>query len=428
MMLFFLLMGLWLFFRSLNKKDGKYLWLSVGCLVLTPWVYSTAKFFMPFFLIFMFLLYRKEILTLKKKNLIYSAIAGLVIGIPIVISTLFGGGAERFNYISVFTDPVTESEVGEARLQDARMRGEATVGATPLFFDRVFHNKFTFWGSTIIRNVLQPFSTEFLFIKGDPNPRQSVGVGEFYKIDMVFMILGLVLFLTKFKNIKTKIFVIFWILFGVVPAAITRDGGNHATRLILILPPLTLLISYGLVNVWKLLPKKMKKSFVVLYTLILAICFATYVHVYCFHYPFTSERWWHAGFEETFSYAKSVDSQYDRVFFSMEGEPIPIFFAGYYQYPPDKWHKGFPFEATWVDGFGRISYIDKYYFGSPTQDNGSIYDLPKYITSHDIYVAVAKEVGWNLILDPARVPSGLKLLRAIAYPSGEPAYYVFTKQ
>jgi hypothetical protein len=110
----------------------------------------------------------------------------------------------------------------------------------------------------------------------------------------------------------------------------------------------------------------------------------------------------------------------------MQGEPAYIFFAGWYEYPPDKWHQGFPFKSVYVDGFGRISYIDKYYFGSPNNGD-SIYDLSKLITSKDLYMAVAKEVGANLILDPGNVPNGLKLLKAVAYPSGEPAYYIFTK-
>ncbi len=177
-----------------------------------------------------------------------------------------------------------------------------------------------------------------------------------------------------------------------------------------------------------MLSKKVKLIFIILYSVLVGLNFINYQHVYWMHYPYNSERWWHAGFKETFDYLKSIDSSYERVFMSMQGEPVYIFFAGHYQYPPDKWHQGFPFKFTWVDGFGRISFIDKYYFGSPTQDSGSIYDLPKYITSKDVYIAAAKEVGWNLMLDPARVPSGLRLLKAVSYPSGEPAYYVFTKE
>jgi len=424
-MLFFLLIGLWLFFKCINSKNGQYLWLSVFSLVLTPWVYSTAKLFTPIFMIFLFLLYRKEILAFPKRQKIYAVVAGLIVGLPIALSTLFGGGAQRFSYISVFSDPTTEGAIGEARLEDARARGPLVTGTSPLFLDRVFHNKFSYWGSTIVQNLLQPYSTEFLFIKGDSDPRQSVGLGEFYKVDAIILVLGFVLFFAKFADKKIKYVMLFWLIAGVIPAALTVDGGNHATRLILILPPLIFLISYGLFAFNKILPRKFSPVFWGIYVLFLLIGFLGYQHTYWVHYPYTSERWWHAGFKESFDYIKSMDSQYDRIFFSMQGEPVYIFFAGYYQYPPDKWQQGFPFKSTWVDGFGRISYIDKYYFGSPN-DGASIYDLPKFITNKDLYLAVAKEVGPNLIIDPGNVPNGLKLLKAIPYPSGEPAFYIFT--
>lgn len=425
-MLFFLLMGLWLFYKSLSGK-GKYLWLSVVSLILTAWVYSTAKMFTPLLMIFLFFLYKKDLLAIPKRQKLYAIVAGLIVGLPITFSTIFGGGTQRFGYLSVFTDPVTESEVGTARLEDASARGKLVTGTSPLLFDRVFHNKFTFWGETLVKNSLQPFSTEFLFIKGDPDLRQSIGMGEFYRIDAVILLAGLIFFLTKFKENKIKWFIIAWLFFGILPAAITRDGGNHATRLILILPPLTFLIAYGLMQIYRALAGSKRLIFVSLYSLVLVVSLLFYEHDYWVHYPYNSERWWHYGFKQSFDYIRSVEGRYDRVFLSMQGEPVWIFFAGYYQYSPDNWHQGFPFKTTWVDGFGRISYIDKYYFGSPSAENESIYDLPKLITTKDLYLAVAKEVAPNLIMQPGNVPNGLKLLKAIPYPSGEPAYYIFTK-
>lgn len=214
-MLFLLLMGLWLFFRSINKKNGKLLWLSVACLVLTPWVYSTAKLFTPLLLIFLFIVWRKQILSFSRKHLISACIAGLVVGIPIAYSTLFGGGAQRFDYLSVFTDPTIEGQVGEARIQDAHARGPLVVGISPLLSDKIFHNRFTVIGSVIIRNYLQAFSSEFLFIQGDPDLRQSIESGEFYKIDAIFLILGSALFFFKVRMRDSRREVLF--SFGLLP-------------------------------------------------------------------------------------------------------------------------------------------------------------------------------------------------------------------
>lgn len=425
-MLFFLLIGLWLFFKTLSGKNGRYLWMSVFCLVLTPWIYSTAKLFTPLLLVFLFAVWRKEILSLKRRNLYKAALAGLVVGLPIVYATLFGGGTDRFNYISVFSDPTTIPEVGFLRSVDAGVRGETGIGLSPKLSDRILHNKFIQWGGVVTRNVFQAFSTEFLFIKGDPNPRQSVGIGEFYKIDALFLILGVMLFFTKFPDKRIKLLTAFWALAGVIPAAITRDGGNHATRLILVLPLLTVLIAYGLFETIRSFPRNLRLPAAAFYAFALLIGFVFYQHKYLVHYPYDSERWWHYGWEDAVSEIKSIDAGYDRVIISMSGEPAWVFFAGAYRFPPGVWQKEFsPDKGVEVPGFGKISHVGKFYFGSPEPDI-QIYGLNRVIDSKTLYLANAKEVGANLIMEPGKAPEGLNLIKIVAFPSGEPAFYLFS--
>lgn len=422
-----LLFGLYFFFKAL--KDSRNLTLSVIFLTLTPWVYSTAKLFTPVLMLFLFIFWKKEILKFPKVDLGKAVIAGLIIGIPIAYSTLFGGGTQRASYLSVFTDPTREMEVGVARLKDARMRGEEGEGLQPVFSDRLTHNKLTFWTENIVNNYFQAFSTNFLFIKGDLNLRHSIeGVAQFYWIEAVALLLGLILFFTKYKDKRIKLLIAFWILFGVVPSAITRNGGMHATRLILILPPLVFLISCGILEGLKLFKGKTSILFATGYLLLFLMEFGFYQHYFWVHNPWDSERWWHAGFKESINAIKEIDSDFDRVIISMAGEPAWIFFAGWYEYPPDKWHQGFPMERKEIDGFGEVSFIDKYYFGTPKGEEGGVYALNRYLKEGNLYLAVAKEVGGNLIMDPGKTPAGLELLKAIPYPSGEPAYYLFSRK
>ena len=77
-----------------------------------------------------------------------------------------------------------------------------------------------------------------------------------------------------------------------------------------------------------------------------------------------------------------------------------------------------------MEGIGRVSHIDKYYFGTPL---GGVYEWGRVLDSKTLYLANAKEVGPNLIMEPERTPGDLKLLKAVPYPSGEPAFYIFTK-
>lgn len=427
LLLLLLLLGLYFFFvATKNHPDGKYLWLSMLCFALTPWVYSTAKLFTPLLLIFLFLIWKKEILKISARYLLFAVASLLIVGGPIAVSTIFGGGAQRFGYISVFTDPTTESEVGSARQNDARARGETGTGLKPTLIDRVIHNKFTYWGETVVKNYFQAFSTDFLFIKGDLNLRHSIGIGEFYKVEFLALILGLILFFSRYKDARTKWLIIFWILAGVIPAAITREGGRHATRLILILPPLVFLISYGLLETYSILKNRSRKLFAVGYLMAYLINFGLYQHQYWAHYPWESERWWHSGFRDGIASIKAIDKDYDKVAISTASEPPWIFFAAWYEYSPDKWQKEFPIGND-VDlaGFGRVSHIDKFYFGSP---RGGLYDWGQVLDKKTLYLASEKEVKVNLIMEPERTPGDLKLIKAISYPSGEPAFYLFTKK
>ncbi len=425
-LLFFLIFGIYFFLASLEKK-GKYLWASGICLALTPWVYSTAKLFTPLLILFLVFLFSKEIKRFSLKNIILGIFALIIVGAPIGLSTLFGGGAQRFGYISVFTDPTIEPEVGTARQLDAYARDEKQSGISPTIVDKIFHNKVNIISAVVSRNYLQALSSDFLFQSGDPNPRHSIdGMGEFYKVDIILLIVGVILFFKEFKNTKVKYLVAFWIIVGILPAALTRDGGNHATRLIIILPPLMLLAAYGLKEILQNLKNKnLHKLLFLGYSLGLLFCFVSYQHLYWVHNPIQSERWWHYGYEDAIKAIKKIDTNYDRVVISTANEPPWIFFAGWYEYPPSRWQAGYPFKKTNLKGFGEISYLDKFYFGSP---QGGVYDWGPVLDNKTLYLATAKEVNVNLIREPERTPKDLMLLKAIAYPSGEPAYYLFTKK
>lgn len=422
-LILFILLGLLYFFKAL-KKEGENFWLSTLFFALTPWVYSTAKLFTPFLLLFLLVIWRKQIFKFKLKNLVFAAVSLLIVGGPIAYSTLFSGGSQRFEYISIFSDPTTEPEVGFLRQTDARVRGELGEGLTPTIVDRIFHNKFTFWGENVIKNYLHSFSTNFLFIKGDLNLRHSIGIGQFYRIEIVALLLGIIFFFTSKIDRKYKTLIIFWILFGAFPSAITREGGYHATRLILMLPPLIFLISYGIFDTFNRLKGLNKLLVSVSYIGLFVVCFIFYQHEFWVHYPWVSERWWHTGYEESIKEIKKIDKDYDKVVISTANEPPWIFFAGWYEYPPDKWQKEYPIERkTFLEGFGEISFIDKFYFGSPS---GGVYEWGQVIDSNTLYLASEKEVKVNLILEPERTPGDLKLIKAFSYPSGEPAFYLFT--
>lgn len=416
-MLFFLTLGLYLFLKSLS--DSKFLWISVFCLVLTPWIYSTAKLFTPLLLSFIFLIYRKEIFKFPIRHNLHAIIIGLIVGLPIVLSTLFGGGTQRISDISILTDPQMEQVVGAGRDLDQ-------VAGTPTIVGKLVNNKFVYYGSNFINNYFKTFSTDFLFLKGDTNFRQSTGSGAFFLIEIIPLLLGLMFFLFERSiDVKTKFLVMFWLLLGVIPSALTIGGGTHATRLILILPVLIFFISFGWFNLYKAVTEKFKNIFTISIIGLYAISLFFYFHQYYSFYPILSERWWHYGWTPAIAEIKKIDKDYDRVIISMSGEPAWIFFAANYQYDPLLWQKEYPIgRDTELKGFGKVSHTGKFYFGSPNSDV-QIYGLGRVIDSKTLYLANASEHGENLVTNPDKVPSGLKLIKSVLFPSGKPAFYLF---
>lgn len=417
MMLLFLYFALLFFFKGLNQN--RYLYLSAISFAILPWIYSTAKLFTPMFIVALGIVFFKDVIKVPKKNLLISTVLFTIFSLPVIYSILAGGGSQRFGYISVFTDPTIPHEVGTAR--DLDLFSNASMS-------RLFHNKFVMWSAAIGNNYLKAFSTEFLFVKGDLNLRHSINnVGLFYKIEALAMLLGVIVFF-KAKKIKPlQYFVAFWILGGVVPSAITRDGGNHATRLIIVLAPLVFFVAVGISALSSYKNRFVGFLLVGGYLIILGSLFFHYQHQYWVHNPLNSERWWHYGWQESVETIREIEGNYDKIIISSADEPPWVFFAAWYNYPPKEWHSHFPLKQenkVYLEGFGDVSHIGKFYFGSP--QNTEVYAYGQVLNKRMLYLASAKEVGPNLIMEPERTPPDLTLVKAVAFPSGEPAFYLFS--
>ena len=177
-------------------------------------------------------------------------------------------------------------------------------------------------------NYFEAFSTNFLFLRGDINYRHSVqgGFGHLYWSDALFLIAGIFFFFLKFKDRRFKTLFLFWFFLSPIPAVLTRDGGGHATRLILLLPPFLILIAYGAVELFRYLQHyRLRKIAIVGFGIFFLLEFSLYLHRYFVHYPLESEEWWHCGFKEAAEYIKKEGGKYKYIVISDKGEPPLIF-------------------------------------------------------------------------------------------------------
>lgn len=415
LMLFLFLLGFYSFLKSLS--NNKFIVISAFAFSLTAYTYHSAKVFLPLMLITIVILWWKEIKEISKKYLLVASVVLVIILGSLTIDNIFGTSAERFGSLSIFNDPKNVGEIGFDRVRDEQMRER---------FSRLFHNKLTLLFSKITNNYLDSFSTQFLFTRGDTNPRHSIlQNGEFYKYQFFLLILGLVFFVIKPMSKKYKAFIAVWVILAPLPSVITVSGGNHASRLLFLLPPLVFFVALGVYYGYFYLGRRLRRIYVLTLGAIFMASFLFYQHNYWVHYPWDSQKWWHGGFKEAISSLTDESERYDRVIISQADEPALIFFLVYSAYPPNQFQEKYPLMQEDMPGFGLLSKLDKYYF--PHIGKGvSLYDLGSILPPKTLYLATMKEINLDLIREPQRLPKDLKLIKAITYPSGEPAFYLFT--
>ncbi len=414
-MLFLYILGLYFLLLSLRGKNT--LWLAAILLALTPWAYNTAKLFLPLTILAIFIIWRNKFKAIAKQRLILALIIFSVFTIPFTLNTLFGGGTQRIQSISIFNDPTVIPQMGFDRLNDAKMRHDDFYSVN--IVDKLFHNQIISFIEIFSKNYLQSFSTSFLFINGDVlNLRQSSG-SEFYKIDSIFLLLGLFFLIVIQLDKRVKAFLMFWLIASPIPSSLTKGGGDHATRLILMLPVLIILIALGMYYSYIKISKKYKTPSIILVSISLLLSFIYYQHNYWIHYPWESERWWHAGFEDSIKFAVKESSTYEKVILSSANEPALIFFLGWSMYPPEVFQKEYK-ESKSTLNLGKFEF--------PSVGQGlNLYEMGSKLQKKVLYMATAKEVVVDLNKEPERLPKDISLVKTINYPSGEPAFYFFTK-
>lgn len=418
MLLLFLVLGITIFIWSMANA-GRLLWLSALLLSLTPWIYSTAKLYLPMILVLLIVANIKAIIKIPKRTLFVTLFVGFALLTPITYDTIFGGGAERFSYLSIINDPSLETQVGEARTKLSKDLTNLT------FIDRAFHNQYTIVAGSLINNYFSSFSAEFLFVTGDGNPRHSLpGFGVMHKVEFILIVLG-VLAIGHHKRLPKLLLIL--LVLAPIPSALTRDGATHATRLILMLPFLVFMVTMGIGYVFSLNKFSYKSLLLIIVFGSYLLSLTSFANVYFRFYDVENSNIWHKGWEEVVKRSMKELPEYDQLFVTYSKEPPWVFFVGWSQFPVDVWHKNYPLQTSNKFGLGEMTYINNIYFGTPESDGKKIdiYELPKKLPARSLYIANASEIGADLKVSPERTPPGFELIDLGLLSDGRPAYYLF---
>lgn len=372
--------------------------LSFLLFALSMYTYSTAVIFTPLIIL---ALCGKNLWRLRNYLIIFALFLA-----PLLLVIITGDGRSRFSSIGILGNRDLVDQVYEMKNQSG------------LNSDRIFYNKYIQTSNLIMSNYLRAFSPEFLFLRGDPVMRHSVQVsGGLMSIMSIFFVVGIYV-LAKNK----QWFWLTWLLLAPIPSALTYDGGNHATRLFLMLPPLCLAVAMGISKLSK------TRLLMTVYWLLITVNLVWVGYYYLNNYPKSSWIWWHVGFKSIMQDLARLDSQYSRVFINNTYEPSLERFLFWNKFSPEKLHKVFLNDHT-IDeiapGYNGFKISDKYYFGD-FSDKTKTKQFSNILRSDSLYIISQRDNvagDWDWWKNP---PDGVKVLSVSRNPLGQPIFYLVT--
>jgi len=386
-------------------------WLSSIAFGLSFYAYNTANVFVPLWLIVLTWTNKKKIKKIDK-SMVFSGLLFIFLVLPLGLKIIQGYGSARFNLISIFSNPKTIDQIVFKR----------TTGLDPKI-ERVFHNKLTGWGREFIGNYFTAFSPDFLFLNGDLNPRHSLpGFGQLYWWLLGFWLMGIYR-LAKAKDKGLKRLVFGWLLISPLASCLTVGGGNQATRLFLMLPPLVILISLGIRKFFSYFG-----IFIILGSLFISLIF--YSHNYLVHYGQEHYRYWHYGYQEAMSWLFQNENNFERIIINNNYEPGLLRYLFWTKKDPAIFQSEFETDEISegvLPSFSGFRLGEKVYFGSIGQEDKLAW-LKNNLTASDVYLAIQQDEApgdWDWYSDS---PEGLKVWQKVDNPWGEPLMYWVSKE
>jgi 4-amino-4-deoxy-L-arabinose transferase-like glycosyltransferase len=394
------------FFLKAKEQSWLYL-LSAVCFGLSFYTYNIANVFVPLWgLALLFFRFK----TAKKlKPLFVPAGLLVVIVFPLGLKILGGQAAGRFSQINIFANQKSIDWLIEKR----------SSGGNDLL-ERVFHNKLTRFSLDFAQNYLTAFSPQFLFISGDPNPRHSIpGFGLLPWALLPLLVFGAALALRK--KSQEDLLVFGWLVFAPVASALTVGGGNQATRLFVMLPPLMILCATG---ARYLLLSRLGKVILGGLATLLVFNLLSYSHELFAHYPKDQFRYWHYGYKETTLALK--ESGCARVYINNSHDPFLLRYLFWMKIEPAWFQKNFAGDqqAEKIGHYFRGFSLGENYFGRIEAEDKltAIREILK--EEGTCVIAFQKDEipgDWNLEESPF---DGIEVLKLVKNPLSEPYIYL----
>lgn len=321
--LFFFMLGVYLILTGVEKKNIL-LTLGFTSLGLDLLTYHSAKIIVPPILVLLIVLYFRDLNRIKK-YFVSGVLAFLLFASLLWVEPQLLG-ISRFNQTSHLEDRKIENIVAKYKAH---------------------------------------FSYDYLFVKGDINPRlSSQAVGEFYKTDILFIAIGvLALIVGLFRKKKAYLIVLAWALLAPIPATISNES-PHAARAMFMTGSWHLVIALGagsIVSIFKNI--YLRWLIVVAVVCVMIYSFVPYIKNYYKEYGPRYAIEWQYGMREVASYVKENRNNYYAIYMTdIRNQPY-IFFLFYLKTPLPVFLKTVKYNETIQRPSNLVASFDRYKFG-----------------------------------------------------------------
>jgi 4-amino-4-deoxy-L-arabinose transferase-like glycosyltransferase len=378
---FFIVTGVWLFLVAVQKNMW-YLILSSLSFILSAYTFNTARIVSPLLVVILSISSYKQLLR-NKKQVIVGIFFGLLLLLPLIPFLLSPQAKLRFQEVNIFSDIKVIERTNQQIAQDKNV-----------WWSKVIHNRRLAYGVEFMSHFIDNLSPNFLFIKGDGNPKFSTqDVGQIYLWEMPFFIAGLLLLF--YRREGAWWIIPCWLLLGLVPAATARET-PHALRIETTLPTFQIFTAYGLVAIitivssikYQVLSIKLHKFLIGFIALLVVFSFIYYLNGYYNYYPREFSQEWQYGYKEAVNFVNENYSQYDHVYVTEElGRPY-IYVLFYAHYVPEMFRSE-AVVAREALGFVHVAKFGKYVFAN------DLSQLPKFENTKTLYINVSGKVPTN---------------------------------
>lgn len=389
--LFFVVVGIYLFFRGLHTDNYFLTLISFISFALSIYGYHTEWGFTPLLIICLLLLYFKNC----RKKSVY------ILGISLFLILITPVFVDYLNNLQSYARASTEIIFKDPSLNRALTSHELN------YFQKIL---------VIISAVLGSYSqhTDFgyLFFDGlnimpKNDPFQS---GLFLTIFLPGFIFGFLQIRKMFKD--NAIFIYLWVLIAPLIPAFTIGGPNMIRNLVSVIP-YTIVISVGSYGLWNFFKEKWIRFLITPMLVFFSIFY--FILIYYHNFPISGAEGFQYGYKQVAEYIKTYSQQYQKIVIDPKfGEAhlydgVPHLYVPYYSYlDPQKFldeRKDLPTGL----------YFDKY-------EIRDIFWSNEVITPSTLYVVP------NSNLPLPSLIHRLKTVKEIRLPNNRPAFSLYSSQ